>query len=103
MQVPFRLVQSGSLCDLLAPLMQKAVVEMTLRGRENQWTVPEPRVFAENLSDFGGDGDGALFPIFRQKSVLRFCSDVNTPMRKIQVRPMERLEFTATKARRERE
>src|SRR5713226_138021 len=58
------------------------------------------RVFAQDFGHFLGERNRALLPIFRQKSVLGFCSNVGAPMCKIQVRPMERLELPATKSSR---
>ena len=52
----------------------------------------------QDLGDFFGEWDGAFFPIFRQKRILRFCPDVDAPVRQVQVRPVERLEFAAAKA-----
>lgn len=53
------------------------------------------RVFAEDLDDFGGEGDGALFPILGQEPVLWLCGHVDPVMHEIQVRPVERLHFPA--------
>lgn len=98
-QVPFVLVESGFRRNLLAPLVQKSVVEMALRRRKHQLAARNVRVLSENLSDFGGEGDGALFPILREEPVLWFCGHMDPVMHEIQVRPVECLHFPATKAR----
>jgi hypothetical protein len=59
------------------------------------------RVLAQDLGDLFGERDGAFFPIFRQKRILRFCPDVDAPVGEVKVRPVERLEFAAAKACRE--
>jgi peroxiredoxin len=58
-------------------------------------------MFLQDLGQFFGEWDGAFFPIFRQKRILRFCPDVDSPVCQVQVRPVERLEFAAAKACRE--
>jgi hypothetical protein len=37
-------------------------------------------MFLQDLGQFFGEWDGAFFPIFRQKRILRFCPDVDSPM-----------------------
>jgi hypothetical protein len=59
------------------------------------------RVPPQDLGYFFGEWDGAFFPIFRQKRILRFCPDVDAPVREVQVRPVERLEFAAPEPSRE--
>jgi hypothetical protein len=56
---------------------------------------------AQDLGYLFGEWDGAFFPIFRQKRILRFCPDVDAPVREVQVRPVERLELGAPEPSRE--
>ena len=98
---PFFGVEFRACRDLLTPVVQKAVVEMAFRGREDERAVRHMRMFAQDLRDLFGVRDGAFFPIFRQKPVLGFCPDVDAPTGEVKVRPVERLEFAAAKACRE--
>ncbi len=59
------------------------------------------RVPAQNFGHLFGKWDGGFFAIFRQKRILRFCPDVDAPVREVQVRPVERLEFAAVESCRE--
>src|SRR5439155_5090572 len=100
-QVPFILVETRARSDLFAPLVHKAEVDMAFRGREHEGAVWHVRMLAQDLGYFFGEWDGAFFPIFRQESILRFCPDMDTPVGKVKVRKVERLEFAAAKACRE--
>ena len=55
----------------------------------------------QDLGQFFGEWDGAFFPIFRQKRILRFGPDVDAPVGEVQVRPVERLELTPAESSRE--
>jgi len=93
--MPFCGIEPRALGNVLTAVVQKAVVEVALWRREDNGAIRHLRMRAQDLCYFLGEWDGAFFPIFRQKPVLWFCPDVDAPMRQIQVRPVERLEFAA--------
>ena len=101
MEVPFCWIELGAGRDLLAALVEEAVIKVAFRRREDERAVRYMRVPAKDLRYFFGEWDGAFFPIFRQKRILRFCPDVDAPVREVQVRPVERLEFAAVESCRE--
>lgn len=96
-QVPFFLIQSSLLRDLLATVVQIAVIEVTLRGRKNQRAVRDARVLAGDIGDFLRERNRAFFPVLRKKVILRLGSHVNPSAGKIQVGPVECLEFASPK------
>jgi hypothetical protein len=95
MEVPFCLVEFRAGRGFLTPVVEEAAIEVALRGRKDEGAVGQVRMPAQYIGYLFGEWDGAFFPIFRQKRILRFCPDVDAPMRQVQVRPVERLEFAA--------
>ena len=54
-------------------------------------------MLAENIGRFLREGNDTLLPVFRKKAVLRLRADVNSPVRKIAITPVQGLEFSAAK------
>src|SRR5438105_1072458 len=101
MEMPLGGIETRACGDVLAAVMQKAVVEVAFGRREDQGALGHSRMSAQDVGDFFGEWDGAFFPIFWQKRILRFCPDVDTPVGEVKVRPVERLEFAAPESSRE--
>jgi len=96
--MPFGRVEPRAFGDVFTAVVQKALVQVAFRRREDDGAIRHLRVRAQDLRYFFLEWDGAFFPIFRQEPILGFGPDVDAPMRQIQVRPVERLEFAAPKA-----
>ncbi len=91
METPLLRIEARALRNLLASFMHEAVIEFAVRRREDNGASRKPRMLIKNLCHLLWDRHRPLFPVLRQEAVLGFGGDVNLPVRKIKVRPVQRL------------
>jgi hypothetical protein len=87
-EMPFFLVEAGGLCDLLATVVQIAIVEVALGRRKNQAAIGDARMLAQDVRYLLRERNDALFPVFGKEVVLRLGPHMDPAVPQIQVAPV---------------
>ena len=88
MKMPFRFIETSRLRDLLAAIMQIAVVGVTLGRWKDQSAVRDSLVFPKNVGYFLRERNDALLPVFGKEFVLRFGAHVDAAVGEVEIAPV---------------